>query len=120
MSTSVDSTWERAYIPPPKPKGGIIGASLWMLFISLLLCWLPFVGPFIGGFVGGRHTRSMGRAIAAVFLPILVVAILLFFFTDAIIGLPFVGAIISMGATTILVVEVGPILLGAILGALLS
>ena len=34
--------------------GSIISAVLWMLLISVLLFWLPFIGPLIAGFVGGK------------------------------------------------------------------
>ena len=35
-------------------KGSITIAILWMLFISVLLFWLPVIGPLIAGLVGGK------------------------------------------------------------------
>ena len=61
-------------------RSSIVGASVWMLVISLLLFWLPFVGPLLGGVVGGRKA----------------------------------------GGFVLVAVQVGPMILGAILGGLMS
>jgi hypothetical protein len=59
-------------------RGSIVRASVWMLVITLLLFWLPFVGPLLGGVVGGRKAGGVGRAIMAALVPAFVTAVLLF------------------------------------------
>ncbi|MFC1514192.1 hypothetical protein ACFL5P_04180 [candidate division KSB1 bacterium] len=53
-------------------KSPIVVAFLWMLFLSILLCWIPGIGQFIAGFVGGKKAGSVGRAIVAYLLPAIV------------------------------------------------
>jgi len=101
-------------------RDSAVRGMLWMLFISLLLCWLPFFGPLIAGFVGGKKAGSVGSAIGAVFLPALVLGLFLFVLGTAT-GLPLVGAV--TGATAFLAVAVaavGPLLVGAIVGGALA
>jgi hypothetical protein len=92
----------------------------WMFLISILLFWLPLAGPLIAGVVGGQKAGGVGPAIIAVFLPIAVTGIALFFFGSALTGLPLIGAIAGLGAFALLVAHVGPMLLGAIIGGLLA
>ena len=99
-------------------QGSIIGASLWMAFISALLCWLPLLGPFIGGFIGGRHAGGVGRGIFAVFLLAFSVGLFVYFFAALITTLPFIGAIVGMGITTIMIIGAGPMFLGSIIGGI--
>lgn len=101
-------------------KGSIIAGSFWMILVSALLFWLPFVGPAIGGVVGGMKAGTLGGAICAVFLPIVVVVVLVFIFAESITGIPIIGAIAGTGVTVLLVSEVGPMLLGSIVGAILA
>lgn len=104
----------------PKRKGNILSAMGWIFLISILLFWLPVVGPLIAGIVGGKKAGGVGAAIAAVFLPIIVTGVALFFFSTALIGLPLIGAFIGLGASVFLAAHVGPLLLGAIIGGLLA
>jgi len=101
-------------------KGSIVGAATWMVVLSLLLFWVPVVGPLIAGVVGGRKAKTVGRALLAALLPAVVVAALLFFLGTALTGLPLIGLIAGLGAGALVAVNVGPLLLGAIVGAVLS
>ncbi len=92
----------------------------WMFVISLLLFWLPVIGPLIAGIVGGKKSGGVGPAIAAVFLPIVVLGAALTFFASALTGIPLLGAVLGLGAAAILVTHVGPLLLGAIIGGLMA
>jgi hypothetical protein len=91
----------------------------WMFVLSILLFWLPVVGPFIAGFVGGRKAGSMGNALLAVFLPAIIIGAILFFLGTALTGIPIVGFLAGFGGLAICLAHVGPLLVGAILGALL-
>lgn len=101
-------------------RGGVFGAATWMLVVSLLLFWLPFVGPLVGGVIGGRKAGGVGRAILAALVPAIVVAILLVALGTALTGVPLIGVLAGMGGFALVAAQVGPLLLGAILGGLLA
>lgn len=103
----------------PVRQGSIAVAMLWMFLLSILLFWLPFIGPFVAGFVGGRKAGTVGDAILAAILPGLIFGALLFFLGTLFTGMPLFGAIAGMGGIVLALVHIGPLLLGAILGAIL-
>ncbi len=108
---------------PPTPradKGGLAAAMVWMLVLSLLLFWVPVLGMFIAGLIGGRKAGSVGTAIAAVLLPALVVAVVMFFMATALTGMPVLGAIAGFGAGVLVVANVVPLLVGAVVGGILA
>lgn len=92
----------------------------WMFVISLLLFWLPVAGPLIAGVVGGKKAGDVGAAILAVFLPMVVTGVALTFLGSALTGIPLLGAVIGLGIFAVLLLHVGPLLLGAIIGGLLA
>jgi hypothetical protein len=92
----------------------------WMLLISLLLFWLPGVGPFIAGLVGGKKAGGVGSAVVAVFLPIVLLSATVIVLGSLLIHIPLFGALIGLGVFTLLVLHVGPLLLGAIIGGLVA
>ena len=99
-------------------RGNIVGASLWMLLIALLLFWAPFVGPLVAGLVGGRKAGDVGCAIIAVFLPAALVGLAAFLLAGVLSGLPVVGIVAGLGAFVLVAANVGPMLLGAVIGAI--
>jgi hypothetical protein len=103
----------------PSRNGSLLGASIWMFVLSLLLFWLPVVGPLIAGFVGGRKAGDLGNAVLAVFLPGILFGVVLFFLSTLFMGLPLLGLVAGAGGLMLALAHVGPLLLGAILGALL-
>ena len=103
-----------------RSRGGLSSAMVWMLLLSLLLFWLPVLGMFIAGLVGGRKAGSVGTAIAAVLLPALVVAAVMFFMATALTGMPVLGAIAGFGAGVLVVASVVPLLAGAVVGGILA
>lgn len=103
----------------PTRPGSIPSAILWMFVLSILLFWLPILGPLIAGFVGGRKAGTLGNAILAALLPAIVFAAILFFFASVFTGLPLVGFLAGAGGFAIAAAHVGPLLLGAIVGAIL-
>jgi hypothetical protein len=111
-----------AATPPAAPprKGSLTGAMVWMFILSLLLFWLPIIGMFIAGLVGGRRAGGVGTAIVAVLLPAVVVGILMFFLATALTGMPVLGAIAGFGAGVLVVANVVPLLLGAVVGGVLA
>jgi hypothetical protein len=101
-------------------RGGVVRGSLWMLFILVLLFWLPVFGPLLAGAVGGKKAGGVGTAIAAVFLPCVLLAAFLFLYSTALTGLPLIGAMVGMGSFLLLVGNLGPLLVGAIIGGLIA
>ncbi|MBV8436253.1 MAG: hypothetical protein JOY95_01920 [Silvibacterium sp.] len=88
-----------------------------MFVLSILLFWLPIVGPFIAGFVGGRKAGTLGDAILAVILPGLIFAGILFFLGTMLTMVPLLGFIAGAGGLALAFAHIGPLLIGAIIGA---
>jgi hypothetical protein len=88
-----------------------------MFLLSVLLFWLPVIGPLIAGFVGGRKAGSLSNAVLAALLPGIVLSVLLFFFASLLTGIPLIGALAGAGGLVVALAHVGPMLLGAIVGA---
>ncbi|KAB2835223.1 MAG: hypothetical protein F9K51_00575 [Candidatus Dadabacteria bacterium] len=101
-------------------KGSIIAGLFWMLIISILLFWIPTIGPLIAGIVGGKKSGGVGNAIIAALLPAILMGGLLFLFGSALTGAPIIGIVAGMGAFVLVVSNVGPLLIGAIIGGLLA
>jgi hypothetical protein len=97
----------------------MIRAMLWMLTISVLLFWFPG-GPLVAGLVGGKKAGGMGTAILAVLFPGVVLCLLLFFFSSLLTGMPLIGAFAASGGVFWYFSNIGLLLLGAIIGALLD
>jgi len=93
---------------------------IWMAVISLLLFWLPVLGPLIAGFVGGKKAGSLGAAIMAVLLPAIVLGALLLLFSTALTGMPLIGAVAGIGGFVLALAQVGPLLIGAVVGGLFA
>ncbi len=98
-------------------EGSVVSAMGWMSILSLLLFWIPGVGGFVAGFVGGRKAVTVGKAIVATFLPAVIIAILIFFITSVLSGVAVIGAVAGGGAFLLGIAHIGPMLLGAIIGA---
>ena len=99
-------------------RSSIVGAAVWMLVISLLLFWLPFVGPLLGGIIGGRKAGGVGRGILAALVPAFVLGVLLLVLGTLLTGMPLIGAVAAAGGFVLVAAQVGPMILGAILGGL--
>lgn len=103
----------------PARPGSVGSAILWMFILSILLFWLPVLGPLIAGFVGGRKAGTLGNAILAVLLPGIVFGCLLFFLGTMLTGFPLFGFLAGAGGLAIALVHVAPLLVGAVVGAIL-
>ena len=100
-------------------RGSVGSAILWMFVLSVLLFWLPIFGPLIAGFVGGRKAGSVGNAIVAVILPGLVFGVVLFLLASFLTGLAIFAFMAGAGGLVLALAHVGPLLVGAIVGAVL-
>jgi len=101
-------------------EGSIFLGMIWMAIISLLLFWLPAIGPLIAGIVGGKVAGGVGEGFLAALLPGLILAGFLFFATTFMTGVPLVGAIFAMSLMMLVLVNIIPLLIGALIGGLLA
>ena len=101
-------------------KGSILSGIFWMFLISILLFWLPGFGPLIAGIVGGKKAGGLINAIIAVFLPAIILGIMLFVFGSALTSAPILGFVAGAGSFILVISNVGPLLIGAIIGGILD
>ena len=105
---------------PQEEKGSVFMGMIWMAIISLLLFWLPAIGPLIAGIVGGKVAGGVGPGLLAALLPGLILAGFLFFAGTFLSGVPLVGAIAAMGIMVLILINIIPLLIGALIGGLLA
>ncbi len=83
--------------------------------LTLLLFWLPVIGPFIAGLVGGVKAGSVKNALLAVFVPGVMtgvmVAVGVTYLADG-----YWGVLAGLGGVALSFLNIGPLLLGAVLG----
>lgn len=104
--------------PPAKTSEGSVASAMnWMGCLTLLLFWLPVIGPFIAGLVGGVKAGSVKGALLAVFVPGVMIGVMVAagvgYLTDV-----FWGLLAGLGGVALSFLNIGPLLLGAVLGGL--
>ena len=77
-------------------------------------------GPLIAGVVGGKKAGGAGSAILAVFLPAIIVGGAAFALAAVLSGFPVIGLVAGLGGITLALMNIGPLLLGAVIGGFLS
>ena len=103
-----------------RARGSLASAINWMGGLSLLLFWMPVLGPLIAGLVGGVKAGTVGRAIAAVFVPAILTGAL------AAAGVTYLadwypwGLLAGLGAVVICLLNVVPLFAGAVAGAVVA
>jgi hypothetical protein len=105
---------------PAQEAGSLFMGMIWMAIISILLFWLPAIGPLIAGIVGGKIAGGVGAGLMAALLPGFILAALLFFAGTLLTGIPIVGAIAAMGTLVLVLINIIPLLIGALIGGLLA
>jgi hypothetical protein len=89
----------------------------WMGCLTLLLFWVPVIGPFIAGLVGGVKAGSVKNALLAVFVPAVMTgvmaAVAVTYLADV-----YWGVLAGLGGVALSLLNIGPLLLGAVLGGL--
>lgn len=96
--------------------GSLVRASAWMVGLSAVLFWLPIIGPLIAGFVGGKKAGAVFPAMVAVLLPGLIFGVLSFFLGGLLSAIPLIGALFGLGGLLVSLMQIGPLLIGAIIG----
>ena len=101
-------------------RGSIPAAMAWMIGLSAVLFWLPVLGGLIAGYVGGSKAGSLGRALAAVFLPGAIVWISTLLLGGVLAGIPIIGPIFALiagvGIWAMSFMNIVPLLIGAVVG----
>ena len=105
-------------------NGSIFMGMFWMFVISLLLFWLPAIGSLIAGIVGGKRAGGVMAGIMAALLPGIIFAVILTFAGAFLPTLPLVGAaigaIVGISSFLIYIIYIPPLLIGALIGGLLT
>ena len=101
-------------------QGSVASGVVWMMFLSLLLFWLPLLGALIAGVVGGKKAGGVGPGVTAAVLPAIALAIAVFVFASSLTGIPIVGAVLGAGSLVLVLLYSGPLIVGAIIGGLLA
>lgn len=105
-------------IPPAeKAEGSVASAINWMGCLTLMLFWLPVIGPFIAGLVGGVKAGSVKRALLAVFVPGVMIGVMVAASVTYLADM-YWGVLAGLGGVAISFLNIGPLLLGAVLGGL--
>jgi hypothetical protein len=97
-------------------RGSLYRGMNWMGGLSLLLFWLPVFGPLIAGLVGGWKAGDLRRALLAVFLPAIGLGVLVGATIGWLTHLAFWGVLAGLGGLAVAFINIGPLLLGAVLG----
>lgn len=101
-------------------KGSVAAGMMWMLFLSLLLFWIPTIGPLIAGVVGGKRAGGVGSAIIAALLPSIVLAVGIGVLGATLSTLPVIGVVFGLGTMFLFIIHIGPLMVGAIIGGLFA
>ncbi len=88
----------------------------WMGGLALLLFWLPVAGTLIAGLVGGWKAGSVKRALVAVLLPGVLVGLLAFVGVTWLTHAIFWGVLAGLGGVVVSLLNIGPLLVGALAG----
>jgi predicted branched-subunit amino acid permease len=101
-------------------RARLFSAMNWMGGLSLLLFWMPVVGPLVAGLVGGHKAGTVRHAVIAVFLPALLLGLLVTGGVAYLTDLLSWGLLAGLGTAVLLLLQVGPMLAGALTGGLIA
>ncbi|MCI0573262.1 MAG: hypothetical protein L0Y66_21150 [Myxococcaceae bacterium] len=110
---------ERRVAPQEHRRASIPVGSAWMVVLSLLLSFIPFVNGLIGGLVGGFKVRGVKRALAAAVVSAAIVALgewLLF----GVLRLRAMGLAAGVSTGLLILASDAGLFLGAIVGGAVS
>ncbi len=102
----------------PAKRGSVVAAMNWMGGLTLLLFWLPVFGPLIAGLVGGWKAGSAKRALVAVLLPGVLMGLLVAGAVTWLTDTVFWGVLAGLGGLTLSLINIGPLMVGAVAGGL--
>ncbi|TJY60017.1 hypothetical protein E4T66_12610 [Sinimarinibacterium sp. CAU 1509] len=104
----------------PRRDGSVLLGCIVMLLLNLLLFWLPVVGTLTAGVVGGWIAGGVGKALTAAALPALLLGISIFALTTLFTGMPMIAMVAGMGVAMLAMMQIGTLLIGAMIGGLFA
>ena len=102
-----------------KPRASIVVGSLWMVFLSLILFFLPAINGLIAGLVGGYKVGSIKRGLIAAILPSVVVGAGLWILF-VVLDVPVLGLVAGFAIAALIVLSDLGLFLGAALGGMVG
>lgn len=93
---------------------------LWMFLISILLFWLPGIGALIAGIVGGMKAGGVFAGLLAALLPGIVLGVALMLLATVLSGLPLLGFVAGLSGFVLVLLQLGPLLVGALIGGIIA
>jgi hypothetical protein len=93
-------------------KGSAMSGAIWMIVLSVLLCWLPGIGGLVAGIVGGKISGGLGPAIVAWLLSSILVGVLFAVFGALLTGFVPIAIIAGLGGMFIAIIDSGGRLVG--------
>lgn len=100
-------------------RSSLVACAAWMVFISLILFFVPAINGLIGGAVGGYKAGSVGRGLKAAVLPAVAVGILLWILL-AMFAMPVIGFLSGLAVGLWALFSSIGLLVGAIIGGAIS
>lgn len=108
--------WLMVTMTAPERRSSIVVGSLWMVFLSIALFFVPLINGLVAGAVGGYKVGGVGRALAAAVLPAVVVAGALWV-VFALFDAPLWGALAGVAVGIIVLLSDVGLFIGAVVGA---
>jgi hypothetical protein len=101
-------------------RSSVVGASVWMVVVTLLLIFIPAVNGLIGGAVGGYKAGGVRRALVAAVLPAAVVAAGMWILLELLDVATWVGAFASIATGVLIALSEVTLFIGAVIGGLVG
>jgi hypothetical protein len=101
-------------------RSSVLGASVWMVVITVALFFVPLVNGLVGGFVGGYKAGAVGAALAAALLPAVVIGALVWALVASFAGAPGWGLVAGMGGVMLVALSEVSLFVGAAIGGLVG
>lgn len=98
-----------------KSKRSIGSGIGWMIFLSIILFWLP-LGPFIAGFIGGRKSGSLKNSLLAAIFPSLILGLIVGLIFSLV--SPSFGLFLGSAVFVVVILQSFSLIFGAFLGGL--
>jgi hypothetical protein len=99
-------------------RSSVVGASVWMVLITVVLFFAPVINGLVGGLVGGYRAGAVGRALLAALLPAVVIGALVWLLVAVLVDAPGWGLVAGVGGTALVALSELSLFLGAAIGGL--
>jgi hypothetical protein len=101
-------------------RSSIVGASAWMVLLTLVLFFVPAVNGLVGGAVGGYKAGGIRRALAAAVLPAIVVGVGMFLLLTLVDVTGMLGLFVGVATGVLVALSEVTLFIGALVGGLVG